>query len=880
VFSSAKKDIKTTLLDTTKVVSKSIHIDELKTFTLTDETYTNPEYIEMVETLMAMFSELPNKYAYMWIMTKSCEDTIRFLVDLERDFPENVKLRRNSEPLVAISLESIGLEYVDITSMQIFHKTFREQISTTYGPMKDEYGRYILSATPIVCPETNETVAIFGIDFAADDYYLIMLGRLSYPIIVTILLIMALLLGHRSVVHIKWIKTQRDVLKKLWINYEVLDIEINELTDNYARILKNTLNVDEVSIWLVSDDKVNFVRKSIVAKDELFVSDKTLLPCSEVSLFIQILQERKQKSLKDLLSIPEFVKLYKERIQRPLPKSMLVTTITNQFEIIGMVAIESIREARHWSLDEENFIEAVIATLNQIFYQKEKMKIEKNLAKLNTRFINTFESMTDGFMYFTHDLVLKYINQNTLRIFEIDKTSTHNAKYWDALENIDQGDSTLIHGELWSCIPLDMTELVQDLISQSKSDKTHLTHSEYFESLQKWIEFRAFFRNGETSLFFNDITKRKEAEKAVIENQRLSAISDMANSFSHDFNNYLQVIMLNVEVLNKKLISLDEVQDYLKIINLTTNDAATRVSLLQRFSGTKHKQSIYSRMSVNEIIKDAIIQSRPIWKTEMGTRNIDIEIVENLGDIPSVNGNENEMRFIIYSLISNSVDAMPNGGKIDIETKLVDDKVIINIIDTGEGMDPEVAKRVFEPFFTTKGYTFGKGLGLSGVLNIITEHEGTIRIAATKKGVGTTIEIILPANTDDATANEVAAAPRGKPRILWVDDEALIREVGAEMLEGLGYEALTADGGAAGLALLENEHIDIIVSDIGMPEMDGWQFLDIVNQKYPGKYILTVVSGWGSQITDEQKDNAKVSVVMSKPVKLSEMKAMLENLWK
>jgi signal transduction histidine kinase len=880
VYTSARDDIKSTLLDTTKVVGKSIHIDELKSFTRTSEDYANPQYIHMVELLKDMFSELPNKYAYMWIMTKCCEDTIRFLVDLERDIPENVKLRKIKEPVPAISMETIGTEYEDNTSTRVFHRTFQDQLSTTYGPMKDEFGRYIMSTTALVDPETNETVAIFGIDFAADDYYYIMLGRLSFPIVLTVLLITAMIFGYKIFIHSKWIKTQRDVLKKLWISYEILDVDIDTLTDNYAKILKDTLTVDEVSIWILSEDKENFVRKSSLSSNELYVSKKSSMPFAKVTPFLEILQDRRLKSLKDLLTIPDFVSFYRDHFQTPIPKSILVTTITNQFEVVGIVVIESVIDVRRWSIDEENFIEAVVATLNHFFYQKEKIKIEKNILKINTRFINTFESMTDGFMYFSSDLVLKLINQNTLRIFEIDKTTMLHEKYWDALSAVDQFDSSLIHGELWSCIPHDMTDLVLDLINQAKSENSHITHVEYIESLNKWIEFRAFYRNGETSLFFNDITNRKEAEKAVIENQRLSAISDIANSFSHDFNNYLQVIMSNVEVLNRKLISLDEVQDYLKIINLTTNDAATRVSLLQRFSGTKQKQGMYIEMSVNDIIRDAIIQSKPTWQNDLESKNISIDVVENLGDVPTVNGNENELRFIIFSLLTNSVDAMPDGGVITIESKSHNNQVIINIKDNGTGMDEEVAKRAFEPFFTTKGYTFGKGLGLSGVHNIISEHSGTIRIASTKKGVGTTIEISLPANPDKGSnARIVKKAPAGKPRILWVDDEALIREIGSEMLDGLGYDAKTADGGAAALELLATEHFDIIITDIGMPEMDGWQLLGFVNERYPNKFKLVVVSGWGSQITEEQKSSQNVLVVMSKPVKLAEMKALLENLW-
>jgi signal transduction histidine kinase/CheY-like chemotaxis protein len=896
-FRETREILKNTLYDQTRMIYSALDRDTIMSFPISPETFDQPDYTLIVSILMDIFRDLPNKYENLWIMVQNLNDDLVFLVDIERDFPENInknKLRKTRTTIPVIAINTIGIVYSDQSGY--FNYVLETKKSNVFGPFRDEYGVWVSSVIPKVCPDTNDILYLVGIDFNYSEFKWVIFRRLLYPIILTITLFLSFVLGYHTLESAKRVKLQRDMLKKISLNYDKIDLSDQEIFDSYAQILRTSLNADEVSIWILSPDKSKFIRKTISATSRDLISDQLFIPYENLIDFMNMFIESGFKTNKKLLSIPAMREFYINTINRKIPKSMLVTTITNQFEIDGFIVVESMQTGRYWTSDEESFLEAVLSNLNKLLHQKEKIETEKNILRLNARFINTFESMTDGFMYFNKDHVLKFINRNTLSIFDYEQSPYYD-KYCEHLQQSalfyekhsetvsagEQNDLTKIHGELWNCIPEEMTELIPNLLERAITEHSNYTETVFIDSLHKWIEFRVHYHYGEVSLLFNDITQKKEAEKTAIEHQRLSAISDMTNSFSHEFNNSLQILMSNIEVLNQKLATNNAVQDYLKIIYLTTNDAATRVSLLQRFSGTKRKHSIYSYIFINSIISDAITQSIPIWKTEPAKKGVAVKLTHNLGNIPTGSGNDSEIRFVFYSLIKNAIDAMPDGGDIHIETKSSGTDICIYIIDTGEGMTDEEQKRAFEPFFTTRGYTAGKGLGLSSVLNIISEHGGSIRIISSKKGEGTTIEIVLPGIQVDQTTTTISnQKKKEKPFILWVDDDSLIREIGFEILQSLGYEAMMAESGAVALEILENDcdRYDIILSDIGMPEMDGWQFIAKVDELYPGKYIKAMITGWGAQIEDEKKNEFGLFTILSKPIKLADMKTMLENMWR
>lgn len=400
-------------------------------------------------------------------------------------------------------------------------------------------------------------------------------------------------------------------------------------------------------------------------------------------------------------------------------------------------------------------------------------------------------------------------------------------------------------------------------------------------------EFIKDAKGNPTNIVFviRDISERKLMEATIVEKERLSAIGELASGIAHDFNNSLQAIVGNIELAFLSSDISDEIREYLKIIQSTTIDATARVRQLQRFA-RKEKESTFRIIDLNAILDESIEQTRPKWKDETEKKGIKISFKKQYKAKGLIEGNIGELRSAFYNLINNAIEAMPKGGLISIQTEDFDKEVLIRIIDTGIGMDQEMTKRIFQPFFTTKGFELGRGLGLSSVYSVIRDHRGNIYVKDTVVGKGTTFEIMLPkveqVNIDIMSEKHIKKSTLTQAKILWVDDEHAIRQLGKRLLTKLGHQAEIADGGIEALKLLKESHFDILITDVGMPGMSGWQLAESIKGKYPLK--VAVVTGWGADIPDEEKLKYGIDYIIGKPINISELKDLintaLEDLYK
>jgi len=354
----------------------------------------------------------------------------------------------------------------------------------------------------------------------------------------------------------------------------------------------------------------------------------------------------------------------------------------------------------------------------------------------------------------------------------------------------------------------------------------------------------------------------------------------MSNAISHDFNNYLQIILGSIEVVEKKHVFSDEIKDYFEKIRLATIDATTRVKLLQRFSGTSSVKSEYSPININDVVKDAILQTQPLWKNTSESKGISINIKVNEGLVKNLSGNKSELRTVVFNLIKNSIEAMPKGGTITFNTGMIDNFVYLQVSDDGIGIDLSNQEKIFQPLFTTKGFELGKGFGLTSSYSIIKEHNGSLKILESIAGKGTTIEILLPV-TEEKIPEETEKTMSGsdkKIKILWVDDDSMIRHIVSDMCDILGYAVTVAENAYEALDLLNNESFHFIFTDIGMPGMNGWQLLDKIDELHKGKFVVGVVSGWGDQIKDEEKEAHVFNFIFTKPIKMKDLKKNIDYL--
>ncbi|MGE0434910.1 MAG: ATP-binding protein, partial [Planctomycetota bacterium] len=243
-------------------------------------------------------------------------------------------------------------------------------------------------------------------------------------------------------------------------------------------------------------------------------------------------------------------------------------------------------------------------------------------------------------------------------------------------------------------------------------------------------------------------------------------------------------------------------------------------------------------------------------------------------------GFESELRQALVNLIINAADAMDHGGTLTISTRLVtepDDMIEIQVSDTGTGMDADTQSRVFEPYFTTKHGKGGTGLGLSSVWGVVQRHGGTILVAS-ESGLGTTFTIRLPAAPDaDATEESrstMAPGPARQLRVLCVDDDPRLRSLVEEMLTLLGHAVTVAGGGDEARQLFDPTLHDLVITDLGMPDVNGQAVAEHVKRTSPPTPVI-LLTGWGQQILDTDRKPHCVDVVLAKPPSMDKLSSTL-----
>ncbi len=249
-------------------------------------------------------------------------------------------------------------------------------------------------------------------------------------------------------------------------------------------------------------------------------------------------------------------------------------------------------------------------------------------------------------------------------------------------------------------------------------------------------------------LVFQDVTEHKKAEEALIRSEKLKALEEMAAGVAHDFNNLLAVIVVNAYLLEKglKTYKLEEVKERLKRIVQASYEGGETVRRLQYFTQREASRANFTRLDLNEIVRETIASTSPHWKDEAEAKGITIKIKEKLGKLPLILGSRAQLMAVLTHLIFNALEGMPEGGDITVKTEAKEDEVLLYFTDSGKGIPEGTKDRIFEPFFTTKGPK-ASGLGLSVCHGIIKHHQGKIELESTE-GKGATFTIIIPAQPE------------------------------------------------------------------------------------------------------------------------------------
>ena len=380
----------------------------------------------------------------------------------------------------------------------------------------------------------------------------------------------------------------------------------------------------------------------------------------------------------------------------------------------------------------------------------------------------------------------------------------------------------------------------------------------------------------ENARLFQDLEKAykelSETQEQLVRSERLRALGEMAGGVAHDFNNILGSILGRAQLMMRATADPKLVKN-LNVIEQSALDGAAVVKRIQEFTRV-HKSTNFQPVNLNQIVEDAIEQTKPMWKDHAQGHGLHIQIEKDLKSMTEVEGIASELREVLANIVLNSVDALTQGGYIGFITLEDAENVYIRITDNGMGMPEEVKRRIFDPFFTTKGKK-GTGLGLSVAYGIISRHKGSIQVES-EEGKGTVTTIRLPKASPATAAKPTVLSPRldRKLRSLVVDDDENIRSILNDILGLDGHQVTEADSGQSALDSFQSEKFDVIITDLGMPGMSGWEVAKFIKEKDPGMPVI-LISGWGGQIENERLKESKIDFMLSKPFNIEQIRAVL-----
>jgi GAF domain-containing protein/CheY-like chemotaxis protein len=360
------------------------------------------------------------------------------------------------------------------------------------------------------------------------------------------------------------------------------------------------------------------------------------------------------------------------------------------------------------------------------------------------------------------------------------------------------------------------------------------------------------------------------AQDQLVRTEKLRALGEMASGVAHDFNNLLASVLGRAQLLLRR-VQEPQLRQWLEVIERSALDGAQTVRRLQEFTRIRRDQQLVP-LDINQVVRDALEITRSRWKEEPTSRGIAVEVRTVLAEVPAVLGAGSELREAMTNLILNALDAMPEGGTLTLTTALVDERIEIAVADSGVGMPPEVRDKVFDPFFTTKGPQ-GTGLGLSMTYGIISRHGGSIAVES-EPGRGSTFRLSLPRGVDvqpePAPSPAVVTPAVRAMRCLVVDDEPPVREVIGDILESAGHYVVTLGDGGEAIARFAAEPFDLVVTDLAMPRVSGWQVARAVKHAAPHVPVF-LVTGFGVELSAEERRAHGVDLVLVKPLQIQEI---------
>lgn len=511
-----------------------------------------------------------------------------------------------------------------------------------------------------------------------------------------------------------------------------------------------------------------------------------------------------------------------------------------------------------------------------------RRQVEAALRESEERFRELAELMPETIYEMTLDGILTYVNRNAYNYFGYTRTDFKNG-----LSSLDM------------LIPKDRERAALNVAKIVEGEKTGIneytalrkdgsTFPVMVHSAPVYKEGRAVGLRG----FIIDITDRKKAEEEhrklevqFQQAQRFEALGTLAGGIAHDFNNLLMNIQGNTSLM---LCEIHNTHPNFKPLKNIQKQVKSGAQLTRQMLGYARKGKFNVKpIELNKVLDESA--------ATFGRTRKEISIQRDFeDDLFPIEADRGQIEQVLLNLYVNAADAMPGGGNLYLKTKNVShlniksnqynprpgNYVELTISDSGIGMDRPTLEHIFDPFFTTKEMGRGTGLGLASVYGIIKSHDGYIDVES-EKGQGTTFTIFFPATLKalEEPAEAVAELIRGSGTLLVVDDEDLVLDVAANMLEKLGYTALTAQNGTEAVEIFEahKDEIKMVVLDIIMPGMGGGEVFDKIKTINPDVKVL-LSSGYSVDGQAIELLERGCNGFMQKPFTMEELSGKVEQI--
>jgi PAS domain S-box-containing protein len=687
----------------------------------------------------------------------------------------------------------------------------------------------------------------------------------------------ALLAYVRDITDQKQAQEEREEKNRRVIRYQatLLDLAKVDLSDlpvtfpKITEVAAGTLPVDRVGIWLFGEDRAHLVLMDLFKSHEGTHEAGRLLTASQYPRYFSALDQSRLIAADDAATDDRTNEFAEEYLIPMDIRAMMDVPIRLRGTVVGVLCHEHTGSSRRWSLEEQDFAASLADTVSLAMEAHERKNAETALQESEEGYRTLFENSFDTL--FATDLKGSFttLNKAGEDLTGYPRAELIGKNYRDYVspevaERIFNAYNTLYR----TGRPL--SGLRYSFVGKDGRERT----VEGYVTLQKKGDVVIGFQGA-----LKDITERLRLEHQLIQSQKMEAVGTMAGGIAHNFNNIMVGIMGYSEFLMMSKEPDDPDYKALSIIHEGTVRASELTK--QMLSVSRGGQFNLVTVRLNQVIER-------ILPLVTGTFDKSIDVKTHLApDLMTMEGDVSQIEQCFLNLCINSRDAMPQGGKLIIETKnqtLDDDfvrshlgaitgpHVVITISDTGMGISPEIRDHIFEPFFTTKQPEGGTGMGLATVYGIVRSHKGIISVY-TEIGRGTTFKLYFPTSSGEV---EERVVPRETNQsvpgatILLIDDEPVVREMWGDFLIQKGYRVITAEDGLEGVERFRGlkDEIELVILDLIMPRLGGRETLAALKKIDPSVRVL-VTSGYSENGQAGEVVDLGIDGFLQKPCRLT-----------